>query len=299
MVDQFDGFVFFGTKAPTAPNILQLQLLSPDPPILNEFIDQKERLSDLQNLILVLTCLSTFNLEKQAFSAIFEGNHTRLDAEFAGRFILRDKQLVSIGYGRRKERQLYLFENWLVFSRPRGAKQIIVQKVPIDRLLLVFYRRQDVGAGILTVYWSEAGCNNQIGSVHGADIFFDCASSLALWAGYLAVATTARVNQSANQGRLKEPDIWPMLSFLARESFKRILELGPISIQQALSLILPSLRGVKLDPENRVSLSAQFQALGKRVDDRNHKLGKYSSTNAGLIVNRPKSKLEEGWTTFG
>jgi hypothetical protein len=279
IVEQLDLKSFLHKQLPKAPNLMRLQLRKLDRPILDKFVAVEESLLDLQELTLVLTYLAAFRQKKCYFSTIFEGHYTKEDDKVAGRFLLRDNQLVSIGYGRRKSRQLYLFENWLIFSRPREDQQVIVQKVPIQNLLLVFYRRQNVGAGILTVYWNQGGSEKQ--NVCSADIFFDDASALIIWAGVLSAATTAPVNSSADQDRPNEGRLWPTWPPWPAPPrdrfFKYLLDLGPLSVQQALQQLLPSLRNQRLHPEDSTKILTDLTALGKDVYYRQHTLGKHSS----------------------
>lgn len=269
VVEKSDWRSFFLQKVPRAPNLLSLRLQSLGGRLFDKFVDNKETLSDLQNLTLVLTHLAIFDRPNCSFSTIFEGDYTQQDDDDAGPFLLRDKQLVSIGYGRRKERPIFLFERWLVFSREKGDQQIGVQRVRLEKLLLVLYRRQSVGAGVLTVYWNQGTPQRQ--SISGAEIYFDDMSALVIWAGFLSAATTASINGSVNQRKSEDAQTRPTWEVPAVEysSVKFLLDLGPMSIHQALEELLPFLINEVLSPDNSSRMWKQLDVLGKQVFERN------------------------------
>jgi hypothetical protein len=292
VVDKSDGMFFAFPKVPRAPNLLSLRLKNLGGRLFDRFADNKETLSDLQNLTLVLTHLALFDRPNCSFSTIFEGDYTKQNDDDAGLFLLRDKQLVSIGYGRRKERSIFLFERWLVFSREKGDQQIGVQRVHLEKLLLVLYRRQSVGAGVLTVYWNQGTLHRQ--RISGAEIYFDDMSALVIWAGFLSMATTASINGSVNQmnpedaqtqstwgattasingsvNQMKSKDAQTQLEWHAVENrpIKFLLDLGPISIHQAVEQLLPFLRNEVLSPDDSLHMLEQLDVLGNQVFEQN------------------------------
>jgi len=278
VVEKSDWEFFFFQKVPRAPNLLSLRLQTLGGRIFDKFVDNKETISDLQNLTLVLTHLAIFDRPNCSFSTIFEGDYTKQNDDDAGLFLLRDKQLVSIGYGRRKERPIFLFERWLVFSREKGDQQIGVQRVRLEKLLLVLYRRQSVDAGVLTVYWTQGTPQRQ--SISGAEIYFNDMSAFVIWAGFLSVATTASINDSVHQVKSEDAltqSTWEV-SEVENSSVKFLLDLGPISIDQALEQLLPFLRNKVLSTDNSSGMWRQLDVLGKQVFEQNE-ICRFQSTN--------------------
>jgi hypothetical protein len=88
-----------------------------------------------------------------------------------GILILRDQARVSLGFGRMKEKSLFLFQNCLVFATSKSLEQVIVHQVPSSDLLEVRYRAEDPrkGSGVLTIYWREVQSKWQ--EVYGAQLF--------------------------------------------------------------------------------------------------------------------------------
>jgi hypothetical protein len=267
VVEESSWTSLFLQKVPKAPDLLSLRLQNLGSQHFDKFHENKETLADLQNLTLVLTYLAIFDRPNCSFSSIFKGHYTKQDEVDAGRFILRDKQLVSIGYGRRKERPIFLFEHWLVFCREKGHHQIGVQMVPLKNILLVFYRRQSMGA-VLTVYWNQGTSeSSERQNISGAEIYFVDMDALTIWAAFLSLATTASRNGLANQSKSEETQTWPTLkaSEVDNRHVKFLLDLGPISVKQALHHLLPPLRSQVLYPNESARLWKQLEDLGERV----------------------------------
>ena len=247
IVEKSDLEFLFLQKVPKAPDLFSLRLKTVGGRLFDVFVDQKEILLDLQNLTLLLAHLALFDRPNCSFSTIFEGTYTEQNDVEAGPLLLQDKQLVSIGYGRRKERSIFLFGHWLVFSREKRNQQIGAQRVRLEDLLLVLYRRQSAnGGGVLTVYWNQGTLQRQ--KISGAEIYFDDVRALIIWAGFLAVATTASINGSVSQKKSEDRQTWPTRELLKDEnsSFNYLVNLGAISMRQALDQLLPLLKSPAL-----------------------------------------------------
>lgn len=242
-------------EAVKVPQIEGLSLRCLDRPLLQKFEHKKTEPRLLSLLGLILLYIATFaEPECLWFSSIFEGTHTDAEKQTAGRLLFRDKQSVSMAFGRRKTRQLYLFEGCMIISRPRAPRQIILEMIPLNRLLLVVYQHMSEHgcAGILTVYWKQDDHDKQ--EVCSADIFFDDIDSLVIWAGFLSLWTVASNMYSRNESAEANSKLHGIkrnsLSIVSTTSeldthddhnFKYLLDHRPLSLSGAIDQLVPEL----------------------------------------------------------
>lgn len=107
------------------------------------------------------------------------------DVETAGLLVLQDIQLISIHYGRRKLKGIYLFQHRLVFTRRNGAQIIIVEKINTQDILLVVIRDRCQDSKALSIFWEDK--SSDIPRARCAVVYFPDEATLVLWAGFLCV----------------------------------------------------------------------------------------------------------------
>jgi len=180
------------------PSIETLQLRDISKSNFECFDEGGYSLKDLDEVSRMLIHLALSRRRKSLFADIFREIDAGEENAAVGILLLRDKARVSIGFGRIKEKNLFLFEKCLVFARSKSLELVIVQRIFLSNLLQVRYRSEDPrqGNGILTVYWREGQSKGQ--KVFGAEIFFDNMSVLKIWAAFLTINASTEAAAAAN-----------------------------------------------------------------------------------------------------
>jgi len=223
------------------PSIETLQLRDISKSNFECFDEGGYSLKDLDEVSRMLIHLALSRRRKSLFADIFREIDAGEENAAVGILLLRDKARVSIGFGRIKEKNLFLFEKCLVFARSKSLELVIVQRISLSNLLQVRYRSEDPrqGNGILTVYWREGQSKGQ--KVFGAEIFFDNMSVLKIWAAFLTI--NASTEAAAANYRVIPTHSW----LKDMNFFHRIPKL-----QEVLSLLSAMKSGV-LDPDDSES----------------------------------------------
>lgn len=110
----------------------------------------------------------------------------------AGRLVLHDILLTSYNHGRKKEREVLLFQNRLLFLRKKDDLKVVIWDISLSKdVILIAYnpkcqlRRANKDAGYLTVYWKIELAGQP--RVSGVNMYFEELSSLELWAAFLSL----------------------------------------------------------------------------------------------------------------
>jgi hypothetical protein len=172
---------------------MTLQLRDTSKPCFERFTGGEHTSGDLSEVIRSIMHLALARA-KSRFTDIFTDTGTPEDNATAGILLLRGQARVSITFGRIKAKNIFLFENCLVFAREKSPSQVIVRRVSLSHLLQVRYRPEhpSKGCGILTIYWREGQPSGRQEppkgqEVSGAQIFFGDPGVLKIWASFLAI----------------------------------------------------------------------------------------------------------------
>jgi hypothetical protein len=284
-----ERFIINEIIVPRAPDLSRIGLQDMNQDLVSKFMVWAPGPSILSILAQILLLIAPI---RQRQFPVCEEYWSTLDAEAAGPFVLRDTQVSSLDYGRRKPREIYLFSKLLMIARRKNDEIVITEKINLDDILLIGHPHHGASASTLIIYW-RSGCLIAT-PIRCLEIDFLDTTALILWAGFLSVRTpTVFISSSVVQkdpisvnisiptdtsqilGPMHTYNVDPpavVSSLHATKYLSYFAHIGLTSLRQAVDVLLPLVRSITQGSSNRKDIIRVLADLGQKLSLQTHEL---------------------------